>query len=114
MKRHSLPSSSSSSSSSRRASRQTGRVSPLTLAAWDIRSLLNNPRSNRPERRTAPVARELVRYNVDIAALREARFSEQSQLKEVGTDYTFFWGGRPRAERCAAGVAFAIRNDIVG
>ncbi|BHF69792.1 hypothetical protein SprV_0301283900 [Sparganum proliferum] len=27
--------------------------------------------------------------------------------------YTFLWSGRPRAERRDAGVAFAIRNDIV-
>nr|VZI44333.1 unnamed protein product [Spirometra erinaceieuropaei] len=36
------------------------------------------------------------------------------QLEEVGAGYTFFWSGRPRAERRNAGVAFAIRNDIVG
>nr|VZI07880.1 unnamed protein product [Spirometra erinaceieuropaei] len=94
--------------------RQTGRVSPLTLAAWNVRSLLDNPRSNRPERRTALVARELARYKVDIAALSETRFSEQGQLEEVGAGYTFFWSGRPRAERRDAGVAFAIRTDIVG
>nr|VZH98154.1 unnamed protein product [Spirometra erinaceieuropaei] len=70
--------------------------------------------SNRPERRTALVARELARYKVDIAALSETRFSEQGQLEEVGAGYTFFWSGRPRAERRDAGVAFAIRNDIVG
>nr|VZI41451.1 unnamed protein product [Spirometra erinaceieuropaei] len=70
--------------------------------------------SNRPERRTALVARELARYKVDIAALSETRFSEQGQLEEVGAAYTFFWSGRPRAERRDAGVAFAIRNDIVG
>nr|VZI06603.1 unnamed protein product [Spirometra erinaceieuropaei] len=93
---------------------QTGRVSPLTLAAWNVRSLLDNPRSNRPERRTALVARELARYKVDIVALSETRFSEQGQLVEVGAGYTFFWSGRPRAERRDAGVAFAIRNDIVG
>nr|VZH94102.1 unnamed protein product [Spirometra erinaceieuropaei] len=93
---------------------QTGRVSALTLAAWNVRSLLDNPRSNRPERRTALVARELARYKVDIAALSETRFSEQGQLEEVGAGYTFFWSGRPRAERRDAGVAFAIRNDIVG
>nr|VZI50851.1 unnamed protein product [Spirometra erinaceieuropaei] len=91
----------------------TDRVSPLTLAAWNVRSLLDNPRSNRPERRTAPVARELARYKVDIAALSETRFSEQGQLEEVGVGYTFFWSGRPRAERRDAGVAFAIRTDIV-
>ncbi|VDL92139.1 unnamed protein product [Schistocephalus solidus] len=60
------------------------------------------------------VAPELVRYKVDIAALSETRFSEQGQLEEVGTGYTFFWNGRPKAERRNAGVAFAIRNDIVG
>ncbi|BHF79472.1 hypothetical protein SprV_0702259200 [Sparganum proliferum] len=74
----------------------------------------NNPRSNRPERRTALVARELPRYKVDIAALSETRFSEQGQLEEVGAGYTFFWSGRPRTERRDAGFAFAIRNDIVG
>ncbi|BHF82266.1 hypothetical protein SprV_0802540300 [Sparganum proliferum] len=74
----------------------------------------DNPRSNRPERRTALVARELARYKVDIAALSETRFSEQGQLEEVGAGYTFFWSGRPRTERRDAGIAFAIRNDIVG
>nr|VZI34531.1 unnamed protein product [Spirometra erinaceieuropaei] len=96
----------------RRCNRQTGRVSPLTLAAWNVRSLLDNPRNNRPERRTALVARELARYQMDIAALSETRFSKQ--LEEVGAGYTFFWSGRPRAERRDAGVAFAIRTDIVG
>nr|VZI50603.1 unnamed protein product [Spirometra erinaceieuropaei] len=51
---------------------------------------------------------------MDIAALRETRFSEQGQLEEEGAGYTFFWSCRPRAERRDAGVAFAIRNDIVG
>ncbi|BHF64694.1 hypothetical protein SprV_0200770000 [Sparganum proliferum] len=89
--------------------RQTGRMSPLTLAARNVRSLLANPRSTRPEQRTALVARELSRYKVDIAALSETRFSEESQLEEVGASYTFFWSGRPNA-----GLAFAVRNDIVG
>nr|VZI19306.1 unnamed protein product [Spirometra erinaceieuropaei] len=39
---------------------------------------------------------------------------EQGQLEEVGAGYTFFWSDRPKAERRDAGVAFAIRNDIVG
>nr|VZH92765.1 unnamed protein product [Spirometra erinaceieuropaei] len=100
--------------SHRHPNRQTGRVSPLTLAAWNVRSLLDNPRSNRPERRTALVARELARYKVDIAALSETRFSEQGQLEVMGAGYTFFWSGRPKAERRDAGVVFAIQNDIVG
>ncbi|BHF68467.1 hypothetical protein SprV_0301150200 [Sparganum proliferum] len=92
---------------------QAGRVSPLTMAAWNVRSLLDNPRNNRPERRTALVARELARYKVDIAALSETQFHEQGQLKEVGAGYTFFCSRRPKAERRDAGVAFSIRNDIV-
>uniref|UniRef100_A0A183SC32 Reverse transcriptase domain-containing protein n=1 Tax=Schistocephalus solidus TaxID=70667 RepID=A0A183SC32_SCHSO len=34
-------------------------------------------------------------------------------LEEVGAGYTFFCSGRPKAERRNAGVAFAIRKDIV-
>ncbi|BHF76436.1 hypothetical protein SprV_0501953400 [Sparganum proliferum] len=83
-----------------------------TASTW--RAKPDNPRSNRPERRTALVARELARYMVDIAALSETRFSKQGQLEEVGVGCTFFWSGRPRPERRDAGVAFAIRNDIVG
>ncbi|VDM06256.1 unnamed protein product [Schistocephalus solidus] len=71
-------------------------------------------RSNRPERRTVLVARELARYKVEIAALSETRFSEQGQMDEVGAGYTFFWSGRPKGERRDAGVVFAIQNDIVG
>ncbi|VDL93913.1 unnamed protein product [Schistocephalus solidus] len=61
------------------------------------RSLLDNPRSNRPERRRTLVARELARYKADIVAPSETRFSEQGQLEESD-----------------ARIAFAIRNDIVG
>ncbi|VDL95390.1 unnamed protein product [Schistocephalus solidus] len=75
---------------------------------------IDNPRGNRPERRTALVTRELARYKVEIAGLSETLFSGQGQLEEVGAGYTFFCSGRPRAERRDAGVVLAIRNDIVG
>ncbi|BHF58608.1 hypothetical protein SprV_0100156000 [Sparganum proliferum] len=61
-----------------------------------------------------PVVRKLARCNADIAALSETRFSGQGQLEKVGAGYTFFWTCRPKAERRDAGVAFPIRNDIVG
>nr|VZI34994.1 unnamed protein product [Spirometra erinaceieuropaei] len=94
--------------------RQTDRVSPLTLSAWNVRSLLDNPMSSRPERRTALVARELVRYKVDMASLSEIPFSEQGQLEDVGAGCTFLCSGCFKAERRDAGVSFSIRNDIVG
>ncbi|VDL88977.1 unnamed protein product [Schistocephalus solidus] len=58
-------------------------VSPLTLAAWNVCSLLDNTRRNRSEWRTALVTRELVRYKVDIAAFSETRYYEKGQLEEV-------------------------------
>uniref|UniRef100_A0A183TIB8 Endo/exonuclease/phosphatase domain-containing protein n=1 Tax=Schistocephalus solidus TaxID=70667 RepID=A0A183TIB8_SCHSO len=89
-------------------------VSGLTLAAWNVRSILDIPRSIQPERSTAQVTQELARYKVDNAAVSKIRFSEQGQLEEVGAGYPFFWSERPKAERRNAGVAFAIRNDIAG
>ncbi|VDL98847.1 unnamed protein product [Schistocephalus solidus] len=100
-------------------------LSPVAPRSWvlpsghtpgnrhDRRAKPDNPRRIRPERRTALVARELARYKVDIAALGEIRFSEQVQLEEARAGYTF-WSGWPKVERSDAGVAFAIRNDIVG
>nr|VZI40043.1 unnamed protein product [Spirometra erinaceieuropaei] len=73
-----------------------------------------NSRRNRPEWRTALLARELARYKLEIAALSKTRISEQGQLEEVGAGHTFLWSGRPRAERRDANVAFVNRNDIVG
>ncbi|VDM04588.1 unnamed protein product [Schistocephalus solidus] len=44
---------------------------------------------------------------------RHDRRAKPGQLEEVGAGYTF-WSGLPKAERRDAGVAFTIRNDIVG
>nr|VZI21286.1 unnamed protein product [Spirometra erinaceieuropaei] len=40
-------------------------------------------------------------------------FIQRGLLGEVVAGYTFFWSGRPRTERRDAGVALAIRDDIV-
>ncbi|BHF58539.1 hypothetical protein SprV_0100149100 [Sparganum proliferum] len=60
----------------------------------------DNSRSNRPERRTALMARELTRYKADFATLNETRFPEQGQLEE--------------AQRQGRGTASTIPNGIVG
>ncbi|VDL96277.1 unnamed protein product [Schistocephalus solidus] len=97
-----------------RATVTTGWLNQVRVSSVVCASTPDNPRSKWPERRTVLVTRELARYKVHIAALSETRFSEQSQLEEVGAGYTFFWSGWPKAERRDAGVTFAIRNDIVG
>ena len=61
-----------------------------------MRTLLDRDGSDRPQRRTALVGRELDRYKVEIAALSETRLAEEGQLKEVGAGYTFFWSGRSK------------------
>ncbi|KAL8614954.1 hypothetical protein ACOMHN_049105 [Nucella lapillus] len=84
---------------------------PINIAAWNVRTLLDQKEAKRPERRTALVTRELQRYKVDIAALSETRFLDKGQLSEVGSGYTLYWSGR-RAER-KAGVGFAIRTPLI-
>ena len=83
----------------------------LTIGQWNVRTLLDREGANRPERRTALVAMELAKYNIDIAALCETRFSESGSLNDL--EYSFFWSGKPEEERREAGVGFAIKKDIV-
>ena len=59
------------------------------------------------------MAKELARYNIDIAALSETRFPGQGQRTESGSGYTFFWSGKEEGERREAGVGFAIKNSLV-
>ena len=40
--------------------------------------------SDRPQRRTALVGRELGMYGIQIAALSETRFADVTEIKEVG------------------------------
>ena len=56
---------------------------PLTIGAWNVRTLIDSSGSDRPERRTALVGRDLDRYKVEIAALSETRLAEEGLLKEV-------------------------------
>ena len=78
----------------------------LTIAQWNVRTLLD-----RPERRTALVAMALAKYNIDIAALCETRLSESGSFNEL--EYSFFRSGKPEGERREAGVCIVIKKDIV-
>ena len=89
------------------------KTTSLTLGSWNVRTLLDTAGADRPERRTALVARELARYNADIVALSETRFAEVGQLTEVGGGYTFFWSGRSSKVRREAGVGFAVKSRLV-
>ena len=74
--------------------------------------MLDAADSNRPERRSALIAHELSRLNIDIAALSEVRFPEVGSLQERGAGYTLFWSGKPATERRLSGVGFMVRTSI--
>ena len=83
----------------------------LSLATWNVRTLLDLKDAERPQKQTALVARELVRYNIDIAALQETRFEGEGSLQE--NNYTFFWIGKERGIRRGAAVGLAVANKLV-
>ena len=76
--------------------------------------MLDSSNTDRPARRTALIAQELRRYNVDIAALAETSLPDDGSLTEAGGGYTFFWKRLPQTERRIHGVGFAVRNSLCG
>ena len=70
----------------------------MRIGAWNVRTMMDSAGSDRPQRRTALVGRELGRYGIKIAVLSATRFSDVGEIKEVGAGYTFFWSGRKSEE----------------
>lgn len=62
-------------------------------------------------RKTATINNELLRLQVDIAALQETRLPDTGSLKE--NDYTFFWQGKQESETREYGVGFAVKNTLL-
>ncbi|MEL7521448.1 MAG: endonuclease/exonuclease/phosphatase family protein, partial [Cyanobacteria bacterium J06553_1] len=84
---------------------------PIIIGSWNVRTLLDN--DNLPRRRTAVVAHELLRYNIDICALAETRFHGEDSLEETGEGYTFFWKGVEPGNIRQHGVGFAIKTSLL-
>ena len=80
------------------------------VASWNVRTLQESWQGVR--RRTALIACELARYNIDIAALSETRLTDEGSLVEMGTGYTCFWSGLPTVARRIHGVGFAVRTSL--
>ena len=96
-----------------RARKKKIKLIPLTIGAWNVRTLTDSTGSDRPQRRTVLIGRELDRHKVEIAALSETLFAEEGLLIEVGAGYIFFWSGRKKEEQHKAGVGFAIKSHLV-
>ncbi|KAF1392327.1 hypothetical protein PFLUV_G00051640 [Perca fluviatilis] len=86
----------------------------LSIASWNVRTLLDLAETpDRPHRRTALVALELAKYNIDIAALSETRLHGEDSLTEVGAGNTFFWKAVPEGTRHNHGVGFAVKSKLL-
>lgn len=85
----------------------------MTFGAWNVRTLLDREANICPERKTAIVARELHRYNIDVAALSETHLPDEGELTEHVGGYTFYWKGLAANEPRRSGVAFAVKNKLV-
>ena len=94
----------------------------LKVARWNVRNMQDS--EDRPQRRSALVARELARLDIDVAALSEVRFAEQDSLSEVrfleqgsltkdGAGYTLIWSEKNKDERRLSGVGVMIKTSIV-
>ena len=86
----------------------------MRIGTWNVRTLMDSAGSDRPQRRTALVDRELGRYGIQIAALSETRFADVGEIKGVGAGYIFFLSERNIEERREAGICFAIITELVG
>ncbi|CAH1266354.1 Hypp3340 [Branchiostoma lanceolatum] len=84
----------------------------LKVACWNVRTMQDREESDRPQRRSALVARELAKLDIDIAAISEVRFADQGSLTEHGAGYTLYWSGKGKDERRQSGVGFMIENSI--
>lgn len=69
--------------------------------------------SDRPERRTAIVARELSSCQIYLADLSETHLADGGQLKEEKGVYTFFWKGKATDESRIHGLGVAIKNQLI-
>lgn len=87
----------------------------ITVSTWNVKTLLDPQHlstTNTP-RRTAVVAKELKRYNIDIAGLQETHLKNNGQLEEKNSGYTFLWSGCEDDGPNYYGVAICVRSDLL-
>lgn len=73
--------------------------------------IVDDPDMITDSRKTAIIARELLRLNIDIAALQETRLPSDGTIREK--DYTFYWMGKGVSEPRIHGVGFAVKNGLL-
>uniref|UniRef100_A0A8D8VT20 Craniofacial development protein 2 n=1 Tax=Cacopsylla melanoneura TaxID=428564 RepID=A0A8D8VT20_9HEMI len=88
----------------------------MNIATWNVKTLLDSSRkeSSTIPRKTAIVAREMEKLNIDIAALQETHLKGFGRLDERKAGYTYFWSGcEESSERNDHGVAICIKTSLI-
>uniref|UniRef100_A0A0L8FRU0 Uncharacterized protein n=1 Tax=Octopus bimaculoides TaxID=37653 RepID=A0A0L8FRU0_OCTBM len=86
----------------------------MNIRCWNVRTLLDNDcLKSHPERRSALVAKELQRYDTDIAASAETRIHGKGNFVEKSAGYHLFWSSREETYKRESGVGFAMKTTLV-
>ena len=84
----------------------------MLIGCWNVRTLSDLPASSeRPERRTALISKELQSYGLDIVALSETRLTGEGNVSDGC--YTFFWKGKRHGSKKESGVAFVVKTSLL-
>ena len=82
----------------------------LKVARSNVRTMRDS--EDRPQRRSALVARELAWLDINTAALSEVCFTEHGSLMEDEAGYTLCWSGKNKDECHLSGVGFMVKSSI--
>ena len=87
-------------------------ITQVKLASWNVRTMSDtaNSKGQAPERRSALIAKELQRLDVDIACLSECRIPEEGEFSEG--NYTILYSGRGSNQPRLEGVAIALKTHL--
>ena len=86
------------------------KTASLKAACWNIHTMQDS--EDRSQRRSALVARELARLDINTAVLSEVCFAEQGLIREDKAGCILFWSGKNSDERRLSGVGFMIKTSI--
>ena len=97
-------------SSSGKKNERKKKTANLKVACWNICTMQDF--EDHPQQRSALMARELARLDIDIAVLSQICFAEQGSLTEDRASYALFWSGKSKDEHRLSGVSFIIKTSI--
>ncbi|KAK7862340.1 hypothetical protein R5R35_005230 [Gryllus longicercus] len=86
----------------------------MKIATWNIKTLLDstNKDTTTLPRRTAVLAKEFQKYNIDIIALQETHLQGFGKLEERSCGYTYYCSGSNETSN-EHGVAIGVRTSLI-